>query len=556
VSDDVQQLADDYWEFALAHNPVLCARQGRPVVSLPRVGPDDAESRARFARQILARCAGVGAAGDEADTVAFIAQVAQDELVRTQHYWLMPVATPYAIMDLSLYGGTVFEPFRFTSAADVDRYLSLAADLAGVVRSVSDKLRGQAERGIRIPRPALPGARETIVGQRAALSSGLLVSNERLTTLDATQRSRLGEALGRLIGSDLDPAFAELIGILDDPDYQAAASDQVGWAHYPGGDEAYRAIVRQQTTLDVTPENLHELGRQQCAELAERMHELRAELGFTGTEAEFRSRLAGESRLFARTPDEVEERYLAHVARLEPKLSDWFTTLPHTPYGVARLEPELEAGLAYGYYEQPGADQPVGRYRYNGSGLHERSLLGAATLIYHELAPGHHFQLARQAENDALPAVRRQLDEFTAFVEGWAEYAAGLGWEMGLYDDPWDAYGRLAQERFMAQRLVVDTGLNLGTMTRQEAHAFMRANTVESDAQIRPELLRYATDAPGQALAYRVGHLEFNALRAAARARVGTAFDVRTFHEAILSGGALPFAVLRRRLERELPATG
>jgi uncharacterized protein (DUF885 family) len=125
---------------------------------------------------------------------------------------------------------------------------------------------------------------------------------------------------------------------------------------------------------------------------------------------------------------------------------------------------------------------------------------------------------------------------------------------MGLYEDPWDAYGRLAHERFMAQRLVVDTGLNLATMTLGQAHAFMRANTIESEAQVGPELLRYATDLPGQALTYRTGDLEFIAQRAAVQSRAGAAFDVRDFHEAILSGGTLPFPALRRRLERALPA--
>src|SRR5262249_42171568 len=149
---------------------------------------DDAEARGRFARRIVDRCDQVTADGEDGDTLAYVAQLAQDELTRTQHYWLTPVATPYAIMDLSLYGSTVFEPFRFAAAGDVDHYLSLVADLAGVVRSVSDKLRGQGERGIRIPRPALPPARATIVGQRAALSSNLLVGDERLAALDPAQR--------------------------------------------------------------------------------------------------------------------------------------------------------------------------------------------------------------------------------------------------------------------------------------------------------------------------------------------------------------------------------
>lgn len=555
--DHVRRLADQYWEFLLASDPILCASQGRPVESLPTVSPDEAERRAQFAREILDRCAGIDASGDDAETLAFIAHLAQEDILRERHYWLTPTATPYSLASLSFYGSTIFQPFRFDTAADAERYLALVGDLAGVVRSVRDKLRGQAGRGIRIPRPALPATRKTVAELHGSLSRSVRLDDDHLVALSPAKRSELREAVARLVEAEVEPAFDELLGVLDDSGYGAAAPEQVGWAQYPDGEQAYRAFVGQQTTIDAAPEDVHQLGLDQCAELAERMREVRAAIGFTGSEAEFHERLAGEPRLFARTPAEVEARYRQHLARLEPLLPDWFTILPRAPYGVARLDPELEPGLTFGFYEQPRADQPVGRYRYNGSDLDKRSLLGAATLIYHELAPGHHFQIARQAENDALPPVRREVAEFTAFVEGWAEYAAGLGWEMGLYDDPWDAYGRLAHERFMAQRLVVDSGLNLATMTLEQAHTFMRANTVESDTQIGSELLRYATDLPGQALTYRTGHLEFTAQRAAAQSRTGAAFDVRAFHEAILSGGALPFPALRQRLEREqaAPAT-
>jgi uncharacterized protein (DUF885 family) len=283
---------------------------------------------------------------------------------------------------------------------------------------------------------------------------------------------------------------------------------------------------------------------------------VRSALGFTGTESEFHRRIADEPHLHARTPADVEARYRKHLDRLAPLLPRWFATLPRAPYDVARLDPALEAGMTFGYYEQPTAARRVGRYRYNGSDLSHRSLLGAASLIYHELAPGHHFHLARQAEDESLPDLRREVVEFGAFNEGWAEYAAGLGWEMGLYDDQWDAYGRLAQERFTAARLVVDTGLNLKAMTFEQAREFLRNNSTESDVQISSDLLRYSSDLPGQALTYRAGYVEFSALRARAETHAGAGFDVRAFHDAVLDGGALPFSALRRRVDRELAIGG
>jgi uncharacterized protein (DUF885 family) len=238
------------------------------------------------------------------------------------------------------------------------------------------------------------------------------------------------------------------------------------------------------------------------------------------------------------------------MAALEPKISGWFSRLPRAPYGVARLPQHMEAGMTYGYYQPPTPSDPVGRYMYNGSDLSKRSMLTAATLIFHELAPGHHFHLARQAEDESLPDVRREAMDIGAFNEGWAEYAAGLGWEMGLYDDPYDRYGRLVHERFTAQRLVVDTGLNLLGWSLERARRYMKDNTTESDVQVATETLRYSTDLPGQALAYRLGFLELQRLRAQAQERLGPRFDVRAYHEAVLRQGALPFPVLEDVLRR------
>ncbi|MEV7028096.1 DUF885 domain-containing protein, partial [Kitasatospora sp. NPDC093558] len=398
--------------------------------------------------------------------------------------------------------------------------------------------------------------RATLVGLRASVAGRVEVAEGRLDGLGPAGRGRLRDGVRRLVETGLAPAFDRLLAVLDDPGYLRAAPQAVGWAQYAGGEEAYREFVRTHTGNDTPPERLHELGREQCRELAERMREVRTALGFTGPEAEFHDRLRSEPRLYARTPDEVEARYRGHLDRLALLLPQWFATLPAAPYGLARLDPALEAGMTFGYYEQPTAANPVGRYRYNGSDLDRRSLLGAASLIYHELAPGHHFHLARQAANRALPQLRREVAEFGAFNEGWAEYAAGLGWEMGLYDDPWDAYGRLTQERFTAQRLVVDTGLNLGTMSLAQAREFMRANSTEADGQIASDLLRYSTDLPGQALSYRAGFLEFGRLRARAEAGLGVGFDVRAFHEALLDGGGLPFRALGERVARELGTRG
>jgi uncharacterized protein (DUF885 family) len=206
--------------------------------------------------------------------------------------------------------------------------------------------------------------------------------------------------------------------------------------------------------------------------------------------------------------------------------------------------------MTYGYYEPPTPATSIGRYRWNGANLAGKSLLTYAALIFHELAPGHHFHIARQSENTALPDLRRESFAIGAFNEGWAEYAAGLGWEMGLYAEPLDAYGRLVHERFTAQRLVVDTGLNVMGWGLDKAASYMKANTTESDEQVASEILRYSTDLPAQALAYRAGYVELMRIRTHAQNELGDRFDIRDFHEQVLGPGALPFPVIDAHIKR------
>jgi len=190
----------------------------------------------------------------------------------------------------------------------------------------------------------------------------------------------------------------------------------------------------------------------------------------------------------------------------------------------------------------------TGYYHYNGSDLANRSLLNAADLMYHELIPGHHFQVNLALENGKLPAFRREGGN-TAYEEGWAEYAASVAGEMGMYADPYDLYGRLDSESFIATRLVVDTGMNALGWSRERAVAYMRASETNSDEQIRTESLRYCCDIPAQALAYRMGHLKIRDLREKAKAELGEQFDVRKFHDAVLGSGSLPMTTLEKHVD-------
>ncbi|HEV7671768.1 MAG TPA: DUF885 domain-containing protein [Thermoanaerobaculia bacterium] len=350
----------------------------------------------------------------------------------------------------------------------------------------------------------------------------------------------------RRIDAEVRPALGRLIAYLDG-DLRRVAPESVGLGQYPGGPAAYRFLVRFYTTLDVTPEALHARGLSEVERIEGEMARLRAKLGFTGTKDEFHAKLRTDPRFLAKTPEEVGERLMAPIRRIEPKVKDYFAVVPQAKYGVERLDPAFEGSLTFGYYREPLPGQPIGAYLYNGSKLGERPLANAAALIYHELIPGHHFQIALQRENTALPAYRREAGG-TVFIEGWGEYASDLAGEMGMYEDPYDAYGRLGMDIFLSSRLVVDTGMNALGWSRDKAIAYMKEHTLESDTQIASETLRYSIDMPGQALAYKTGSLHLRELREKARQELKDRFDIREFHRVVLLGGPMPLAVLDERI--------
>lgn len=541
----VDAIAEEVWQHRLEREAPLRIRQGVPVTALQTGSLEEAEREAAFAGSVLDRLAAIDAAAlshEQHLTLEFLRSSLAESLLAPAQWWYQLPITPWQSYHLGLYRQQLFAPFLFEAEADAERFLELVEGYGRLLDQMLRKLGELDARGIRIPRPALPGVVTVLSGHRTSAETAFRIGPDRLAALSRASSARVGSDAERLLGQRILPAFDAILEAVSG-DYQDRAPESVGLGQYPGGEEAYGQAVRLQTTLVLSPDQVHSTGIEQVAVLAGEMEAVRRSMGFTGSEAGFHQRLRTESRLFASTPAEVEARYLACMRRLEPRIPGWFKTLPGAPYGVERLDPGLEAGLTYGYYELPSAAQPTGRYRYNGSQLEQRSLISAATLVYHELAPGHHFHLARQLENESLPLVRRHA-MIGAFNEGWAEYAAGLAREMGLLDDPFDLYGRLAHERFTAMRLVVDSGMNAFGWSLERGREYMRANTLESDVQVASETLRYSTDMPAQALAYRMGFLHITQLRRRAEQALGAAFDVRDFHEAVLGSGSLPLNLL------------
>ncbi len=453
-----------------------------------------------------------------------------------------PYASPLRVVHQAFTG------WKFRSPDDLDRYAALLTRYAAFIRQMEDKLREQSKRGIRLPKGEIELVALTYRAVIAEPPASLFfVAPERLETAPETLRAPFARRVESLIASRINPALESLASYVTG-EYAAKAPSAVGLAQYRGGKAYYRRLVRRHTTLDVTPEEVHRLGLAEVERLNRELEEIRVAVGFAGSLADFRRHLRADPRFIPSTPEEIGDRLLAAQKRIEPKIPLYFGETPRAPAGIRRLAPTLEGSMTYGYYQSPTATDRRGYYYYNGSSLADRSLLNAAALIYHELVPGHHFQRALQHENAELPSFRREAG-WTAYTEGWGEYASSLAGEMGMYEDPYDRAGRLMMDVFLSSRLVVDTGMNALGWSRARAIEYMKANTLESDTQIETETLRYSCDIPGQALAYKMGAARIRELRARAERSLGAAFDVRRFHDAVLGSGPMPLAVLERHVD-------
>jgi uncharacterized protein (DUF885 family) len=325
-----------------------------------------------------------------------------------------------------------------------------------------------------------------------------------------------------------------------------AAWDQVGIWQLPNGAAMYAYATRDNTTTDLTPQEIHGIGLKEVKRIRAEMQAIIDKLGFRGSFAEFAKFMRSDPKFYFKTESKVLEAYRALSRRIDPLLVKVFRTLPRMPYGIepvpANIAPDSPAGL----YRGPAADgSRAGIFSVNTFKPEIRPKYEMMALSLHESVPGHHLQIALAMEQN-IPNFRR-YGGYTAFVEGWGLYAESLGDEMGLYGDPYAKFGQLMYEIWRASRLVVDTGMHYLRWDRQRAIDFMVENTVKQELEVAAEIDRYIVW-PGQALAYKIGQLKISELRANAKLALGDKFDVRDFHHELLKDGALPLDRLEAKM--------
>jgi uncharacterized protein (DUF885 family) len=360
-------------------------------------------------------------------------------------------------------------------------------------------------------------------------------------------KARFTAEYKEVIEKGIYPVNARMRDFLRDS-YLPLAREQVGLSAMKGGEGLYQYMIEQTTTLPLKADEIHQLGLSEVTRIKTGMEAIKKEVGFKGTLPEFFEHLRTDAKFKAASRDALTQGYYDIGKKVDAVIGQQFKVIPKAPLEIKPYEEFREKYEAGGSYQNgtPDGKRP-GTFYFNAYDLPSRTTPGMTTLYLHEGAPGHHFQIMLAQENEALPAFMR-FGGNTAYVEGWALYSETLGYDMGLFKDPYQRFGTLSDEMLRAMRLVVDTGLHSKGWTREQAIDYMLANSDMGKTDATAEVERYIA-IPSQALAYKIGALTIQRLKKKSQDALGKKFDVREFHNQVLNTGALPLAVLEKKID-------
>lgn len=530
-----------------------------------KAGEEESLEKLRKARAGLDDYGPEGLEGQELLTWQIAAWFFDDILRQSEREY-----SGYRITQLG--GVTVNMPEFLTDAHAIidrrsaERYVARLEEFGRVLRESQERVIDDREHGVVPPdfiiESALVGMRKFVEGGAAG---NVLVTTlpERLAAveeLDEASRARLLQQAEDIVRDQVIPGYEGIIVLFED--MALTANHDAGIWRLPGGDAIYRDRLRSSTSTDYSPDEIHDTGLNEVARIALEMHAIMDQQGIPeGPLAErVQVVMADPSQQFANTDAGRAEMidYLKDFdAKVMARAEEFFITIPPQPLEIVRVAPEREDGSPGGYYSAPALDgSRPGRFYINQKSTEDNPRWKLPTLMIHEGAPGHHFQISASQLIEDVPFLRR-LSPFTAFTEGWALYSERIGkTDMGLYDDdPLGDLGRLQAEMFRAVRLVVDTGLHAKRWSREQAIDYMVTNTGMTEAEVTREIERYAV-IPGQATAYKTGQLAILDARARAEAALGDRFDLREFHELVLMNGAMPLALLQEQVDVWTAAQG
>ncbi len=558
-AEQLKNLLDDSWEFDLREDPLYATRVGdhRYDDLLPRQTIADNQRRLEAKRQFLQRLKQINRdklTRPEQINYDTFRRLTEDEIAEYElETYLIPITNRWGFH-------TDFpelpQRMPIVSLEDYENYIGRLNAFEQYADDHIELMRAGFDKGLVLPAVVLDGYEDSIEPHIVEDPTKSLLYRPFVDfpdTISQNDRERLSAAARAAITESVVPGYIKFRDFMKQ-EYVPATRGSIGASAMPNGRELYRHRVRKYTTLDITPEEVHQIGLDEVKRIRAEMDQVIRETGFDGNFQQFVEFLRTDPQFYVETPEQLMKETAYVLKRMDGQLPRLFKTLPRSQYGIREIPAYIAPKTTSAYYMWPSGDgKRAGFYYVNTYNLKSRPLYDVEALSLHEAVPGHHLQLALQQEMTDLHLFRR-FNEFTVYVEGWALYAERLGLEVGFYEDPYSNFGRLSFEMWRACRLVVDTGIHYLGWTRKQAIDYMAENTSLSLHNIEAEVDRYISW-PGQALAYKIGELKIRELRAKAEKELGDEFDVREFHDTVLASGSVPLDVLEGNVNRYIEAT-
>ncbi|MET4023274.1 DUF885 domain-containing protein [Bradyrhizobium sp. S3.2.12] len=554
--DEAQSILDDAW--AELKRVMVLPSAGLNEVFVPHFSEDEAARRSSLGKTLLARLSSTQPSSLDHDT-----QVALGVTAEHARRWSTEGKWYYTIFEGGGWFKSMFAPTgdgigRLVSHVLVelgridvrdtvgqDRYTQCVQDLSRAVTQLRDRTSEQAKRGIYMPKVMLPRCRDLLSGLKRQVVQQLL---QNASNAPPATKASFRRKMETLAHGPVSSAFDSFSGVVDD-DYAARCSERVGISQYPDGEEIYKELIRQNTTLDISAEETHWRGHEEMANVRSAMLEITSREGLGNDVLAYKAQLDNDQAWRRDSAEGIQALFQQYIDRMDGVVRDHFSLLPQAGHATAPLPTALEGTFSYGYYDQPRPDRPIGLYIFNTSNLIPRALVDIAAFTFHELVPGHHLHFATQQENQALHPLQRHTF-CNGFNEGWAEYARWYAGQIGMYHHSAEKFGSLFSDARQASRLVVDTGLNVLGWSYDHAMSYLRDTLMQPDAEIQSLINWYACEIPSQSLAYKLGQMEILRLRAKVQAAMGNRFDNKTFHAAVIRNGGRPFHLVEADLDR------
>jgi uncharacterized protein (DUF885 family) len=548
----LSQLIDSEWERGLRESPETASYQGDTRyndrwsdLSLPAIKASQTADADALKRLLaIDRAALTTAEQLNYDTLAWQLKLAVERQRFSEH--LMPMHHQGGVQTAD----NIVQALRFRSSKDYRDYLARLAALPKQIDQVIALMQAGVKAGRVPPRVLMervPAQIRAQVVDDVTTSPFYAPFNKWPDALATAERAALTAQASTTLRDQVVPAYRRLLAAFTS-DYLPHTRSSIGVSAMPDGKAYYDMLARSYTTTELSAAAIHAVGLQEVARLSKAMLAAKEAAGFRGSMAEFFEFLRTDARFFAKTPAELLAAYQAVTKRIDPELVKVSRVIPRMPYGVRAIPANIAPDTTTAYYQQPAGDgSRAGFYFVNLHKPETRPTWEMMALSLHEAVPGHHFQFARALELESLPMFRRTA-YFVAYSEGWALYAEQLGYDMGLYDDPYERFGQLTYEMWRAVRLVVDTGIHTMGWSREQAITYFKANSAKTEHDIVNEVDRYI-GTPGQALAYKIGQIKISELRAFAQAELGERFDLRDFNDTVLATGSVPLAALELRIK-------